>query len=363
MERVFISYSHDDFEFAESLQLRLDKEGFETWMDVERLNAGEDWREEIDVAIKNSFALLLILTPKALESRYVSYEWSFAWGAGKKVIPLLLIQVDDNDIHPRLDRRQYLDFTTRKGREWDKLFGRLSQIREQVLNNYKVDATLDDLENDDSNIRIAAIQRLAKTNNKSSIPRLLKCLRDRDAKVRRAAVIALGEIGDPEVVDELRMVLASNPRPSDVRSSVIVALGKIGTESAAELLAENLHMSDIGFPAANELATIGYIAIPYVIRAMSDSWAHRPAISTFSQMGSITIPFLINALQDDEYQIRAGAARSLGKLNALDATEQIIALLKDKTYDVQLAAINALEKIATFEALAAVEEWRRNQQT
>jgi hypothetical protein len=38
-------------------------------------------------------------------------------------------------------------------------------------------------------------------------------------------------------------------------------------------------------------------------------------------------------------------------------------LLKDKTYDVQLAAINALEKIATFEALAAVEEWRRNQQT
>ena len=116
MSHVFISYSHEDFEFVENLQLRLEKVGFETWLDEERLTAGEDWREEIDAAIKDSFALLLVLTPKSLESRYVTYEWSVALGTGKKVIPLLLIQVDDEKLHPRLDRRQDLVVTTRKGR-------------------------------------------------------------------------------------------------------------------------------------------------------------------------------------------------------------------------------------------------------
>src|SRR5690349_1919376 len=110
MAYVFISYSHTDAEFAENLKNRLEKAGFDkVWMDEERLRAGEDWREEIDDAIGQSFALILVVSPASKDSKYVMYEWSFAWGAHVKVIPLLLQDIGNNEIHPRLDKRQYLD--------------------------------------------------------------------------------------------------------------------------------------------------------------------------------------------------------------------------------------------------------------
>ncbi len=117
-EHVFISYKHEDGDFAENLSNRVRKEGFKTWVDNDRLNAGEDWRAEIDQAIKNAFALIVIMTPEAKSSEYVTYEWSFAWGAGVKVIPVIFKQTP---LHPRLEALQHLDFNNIANRPWDKL--------------------------------------------------------------------------------------------------------------------------------------------------------------------------------------------------------------------------------------------------
>jgi hypothetical protein len=57
--------------------LRLEKEGIKGWIDTERLRAGEDWRKEIDDTIKESLALVVIMTPEARKSEYVTYEWAF----------------------------------------------------------------------------------------------------------------------------------------------------------------------------------------------------------------------------------------------------------------------------------------------
>ena len=42
----------------------------------------------IDLSIKNAFALIVIMTPEAKASEYVTYEWAFAWGVVVKVIPV-----------------------------------------------------------------------------------------------------------------------------------------------------------------------------------------------------------------------------------------------------------------------------------
>src|SRR6266571_3650147 len=118
MDHVFISYKHDDGDFAEILINRIEKAGFNTWVDNDKLHAGEDWRREIDQAIMDSFALVVIMTPEARGSEYVTYEWAFAWGAGVKVIPVLY---KDTKLHPRLESLQYLDFSNRTNRPWDKL--------------------------------------------------------------------------------------------------------------------------------------------------------------------------------------------------------------------------------------------------
>ena len=122
---VFISHCGQDGDFAELLKLQLENNGYNAWIDIERLKAGEDWRQEIDDAIKKSIAVIVVMTKEARESEYVTYEWSFGWGAETKIIPILLKQTQ---LHPRLESLQYFDFTNRRARPWDKLITRLSEL-------------------------------------------------------------------------------------------------------------------------------------------------------------------------------------------------------------------------------------------
>jgi len=121
---IFISHDHEDADFAELLKLRLEKNSIIGWIDSERLKIGQDWREEIDESISNSLAVIAIMTPDARKSEYVTYEWAFAWGKGIKVFPIMLKQTQ---LHPRLESLQYIDFTNRSARPWDKL---IESIRE-----------------------------------------------------------------------------------------------------------------------------------------------------------------------------------------------------------------------------------------
>src|SRR2546421_5809397 len=124
MERhIFICYQHEDSDFAQVLINRIEKAGFDTWIDDNHLQAGEDWRTGIDQAIKDAFALIVVMSPKAKSSEYVTYEWAFAWGAGVKVIPVLY---KETSLHPRLDALQYLNFTDRVVRPWETLINTLT---------------------------------------------------------------------------------------------------------------------------------------------------------------------------------------------------------------------------------------------
>ena len=118
-EHIFISHSKEDGDFAELLKLRLEREGYQAWVDSDRLDPGNDWREEIDQGIRDALLIIAVMSPDARASEYVTYEWAFAWGYGKKVIPIMLRQ---STLHPRLATLQYLDFTNRIARPWTRLF-------------------------------------------------------------------------------------------------------------------------------------------------------------------------------------------------------------------------------------------------
>lgn len=45
--RIFLTYAHEDRKAVISVYERLKKEGFDPWMDVENLQAGQEWTSEI----------------------------------------------------------------------------------------------------------------------------------------------------------------------------------------------------------------------------------------------------------------------------------------------------------------------------
>ena len=124
--QIFISHSHHDADFAELLQLHLEKNEIICWRDDMRLKIGQDWREEIDSGISQSKAMIVIMSPEARKSEYVTYEWAYAWGKEIKVLPIMLTQTA---LHPRLESLQYLDFTNRITRPYDELIERIKEIR------------------------------------------------------------------------------------------------------------------------------------------------------------------------------------------------------------------------------------------
>lgn len=122
---VFLSYSSDDSVFAELVKMKLNAAKVEVWLDQDKLDAGEEWRNEIDLGINDAKAFVLILTPKSCKSEYVTYEWAYALGRKKNIIPLMYKK---SKIHPRLSGMQYLDFTDNGKGPWDKLLSRIGEI-------------------------------------------------------------------------------------------------------------------------------------------------------------------------------------------------------------------------------------------
>ncbi len=127
MSHVFISYSRKDAAFAEDLRERVQAANFEVWMDS-ILPAGFDWRQEIDAAIRESFVILVVVSPDSKVSEYVTYEWAFGLGLGVKVIPLM---VQPTPLHPRLESVQHVDFVDAASHEqsWQRLIAALHHIR------------------------------------------------------------------------------------------------------------------------------------------------------------------------------------------------------------------------------------------
>jgi hypothetical protein len=124
MNHVFISYARQDADFATVLRSALEKAGHKVWVDQVRISAGDDWSREIDEAIQTSKSLIVIMSPEAAKSEYVTYEWAYALGKGIRVVPVLL---RTTSLHPRLQTIHNLDFSSHSARPWDRLLGAISR--------------------------------------------------------------------------------------------------------------------------------------------------------------------------------------------------------------------------------------------
>jgi TIR domain len=129
MSTVFISYCTGDHFFAELARLKLESADIPVWVDKANLRAGDDWRQEIDRGISDSFAIVVALSAESVQSPYVTYEWASAIGKNKPVVPVLL---DSCERHPRLEPIQYIDFSNTSHQPWQELIDRIRDIRENA---------------------------------------------------------------------------------------------------------------------------------------------------------------------------------------------------------------------------------------
>jgi hypothetical protein len=90
MQKIFVSYSRKDSEFARKLAGDLEKAGYDVWWDITDLRGGDDWIRRIPAAIEESQFFIVVLSPNSILSEWVEKEYTQALSLRKKIIPIML---------------------------------------------------------------------------------------------------------------------------------------------------------------------------------------------------------------------------------------------------------------------------------
>lgn len=99
--QVFISYASEDKELATKISRLLESVGLRVWLDESHIMPADNWAERISQALKESRAMVVLVSPAAVNSERVRREIEFALGAKEYSGRLLPVFVGPRERIPR----------------------------------------------------------------------------------------------------------------------------------------------------------------------------------------------------------------------------------------------------------------------
>jgi hypothetical protein len=118
--RVFISYAREDFDQALDLYRYLRSVGCDPWMDKVNLLGGQDWKYEIERAIRASDFALVLLSPRSVSKRgFVQKEMRLALEVLDELpeseIFLIPVVLEACEVPTSLAQRHWIDLSVDEG--------------------------------------------------------------------------------------------------------------------------------------------------------------------------------------------------------------------------------------------------------
>jgi HEAT repeat protein len=405
MATVFICYDRQDSWFADVVQSKLEKNGHTTLMDLEILRAGDHWQEELDKAIRSSQVVVVIMTPNARASEQVSYEWAFALGADKRVIP---IELEATEFPTRLEDLHRLPFVN-KTYDWLSLLDQLKKAEaSNPISTILIEAGMSPavkqavrgIDSTDPNERLAAVRTLAQTDEASAHEALVQALKHPMRDVRAAAACHFPDRKDPRIVPGLvewyrdewqrwrkggfrgdrpsfsgEIVAIGSPAipallstlnegsgtPVDraLRYEILNVFAQVGDASVTPVLLKALEDADAEIRKAAAKA-LGPLRDPSVVPSLRLALSDENSYVRCAVVASLGLlkdaPSLRSALSDDDASVREESVASLGVLKDTEAVPELLRLLGEDTGRVRAAAAKALGIIGDQSAVPALSD-------
>jgi hypothetical protein len=126
---VFVSYVSSDRHLVLPIVERLQAAGVPVWIDFISIPPGANYGLEISKAIQACSALVLAITPSALQSRNVKQEIQLGWKHHRPYLPLLIEPTTlPPEIEYWLEGYQWIQIHDRAEGEWlPRMIGALQQ--------------------------------------------------------------------------------------------------------------------------------------------------------------------------------------------------------------------------------------------
>jgi HEAT repeat protein len=179
---------------------------------------------------------------------------------------------------------------------------------------------------------------------------VLRLLKHEDSAVRIRAIEVLEGIGDPEAVEPLIAALKDSP---DVREAAAAALGKMNDPRAVRPLIKLLGTDSVEAPVAlARLSKYSLGPIEECMRQNPSPFPYDAGLWIMEQTGKVCIPSLIRLLRTTASPERKCKLLTvIARIARADATEPLVAALRDRNLDVRYAAFTALKQVADYRAV------------
>ena len=127
---IFISYSHSDKDFAETLATNLVQAKQNVWIDKWELNAGDSLIERIEGALGDADAILVLLSKASVQSEWCKKELrsGLVRELEEKSVLVIPVVLDDCEIPLFLREKMRVDFRKDKDEQLDFLLRSLERI-------------------------------------------------------------------------------------------------------------------------------------------------------------------------------------------------------------------------------------------
>ena len=207
--------------------------------------------------------------------------------------------------------------------------GAFAYAKDREAASFLADALVDD----DSVVKIKAIEALGKVGKEGDLIPVILLLKDRDKNIRFAALEVIGNICGESTIRHILPLLKDQDR--DVRRKAVEVLGKIASPESIEPLVELL-----GNPDENEVV---YGEVVMSLIKIGDQRAAGP---------------LINLVRDRrrDKTVRIKALFGIGRIRSVEGLEAVIDIIMEKKedQDVRRAAVQSLPLFDEKAVLGAI---------
>jgi len=220
------------------------------------------------------------------------------------------------------------------------------------------DLLIEQLNSEDLRVRQAAVIALGRIGDRKAVPTLIRILNtERDLVIEAAG--ALAKIGDPRAF-EMLLGLIGDP-DAGVRQAAISAINSLGHPEMASRAVTLLQDSD-GRVRESAVKIAGYFGYPECVVLLfelcqdPDENVRRAAVGHLPYLDDDRIlPILNDALHNGTPKVRSAAAHALGQLESSQALPGLLAAMNDPDSWVRYFAVRSIGQHKMPEAIDKLE--------
>jgi pSer/pThr/pTyr-binding forkhead associated (FHA) protein len=131
-DHIFIAYAREEWEkYVAPLMMSMQDAGLRVWVDQYLVQASDDWRVAVEQALQECWLMVLVSSPRSLESSYVKLQYRHFLKRNK---PLLLLNLETVSPMPaELARLRGIQYDTENARKsFHKLVFEIMQTRHRA---------------------------------------------------------------------------------------------------------------------------------------------------------------------------------------------------------------------------------------